>query len=354
MELTIQKATALKEKPQDESNLGFGQIFTDHMFMMNYTEGQGWHDARIVPYGDFALDPAAMVLHYGQAIFEGMKAYRNPDGNIQLFRPMDNLRRFNRSAERLCIPAIDCDFVLDALRQLIRMEQDWVPHTAGTSLYIRPFAVATDAHLGVHVAHNYIFAIILSPVGAYYAEGLKPVRIFVENEYVRSVRGGMGFAKAAGNYACSLIADHEAQKKGCAQVLWLDGVERKYIEEVGSMNIMFKIGGKIVTPPLRGSILAGITRDSVLKLAKQLGIEAEERPISIQEVFDAHANGTLEEVFGTGTAAVISPVGALIWGDREIVINNNEIGPTTQLLYNTLTGIQYGTVEDKQNWVLPL
>ena len=326
MELTIQKATALKEKPQDESNLGFGQIFTDHMFIMNYTEGKGWHDARIVPYGDFALDPAAMVLHYGQAIFEGMKAYRNPDGNIQLFRPMDNLRRFNRSAERLCIPAIDCDFVLDALRQLIRMEQDWVPHTAGTSLYIRPFAVATDAHLGVHVAHNYIFAIILSPVGAYYAEGLKPVRIFVENEYVRSVRGGM----------------------------WLDGVERKYIEEVGSMNIMFKIGGKIVTPPLRGSILAGITRDSVLKLAKQLGIEAEERPISIQEVFDAHASGILEEVFGTGTAAVISPVGALIWGDREIVINNNEIGPTAQLLYNTLTGIQYGTVEDKQNWVLPL
>jgi branched-chain amino acid aminotransferase len=354
MELKIQKATTLKEKPQDESKLGFGEIFTDHMFLMNYTEGQGWHDARIIPYADFSLNPAAMVLHYGQAIFEGMKAYRNPEGKVQLFRPMDNLQRFNRSAERLCIPAIDCDFVLDALRQLISLEQDWVPHLQGTSLYIRPFAIATDPQLGVHVAKQYIFAIILSPVGAYYAEGLKPVRIFVENEYVRSVRGGMGFAKAAGNYACSLIADHEAQKKGCAQVLWLDGVERKYIEEVGSMNIMFKIAGKIVTPPLRGSILAGITRDSVLKLAKQLGIEAEERLISIDEVFAAYENGTLEEVFGTGTAAVISPVGGLVWGDREIVINNNEIGPTAQLLYNTLTGIQYGTVEDKQNWVVAL
>ncbi len=354
MELKIQKATTLKEKPQDESKLGFGEIFTDHMFLMNYTEGQGWHDARIIPYADFSLNPAAMVLHYGQAIFEGMKAYRNPEGKVQLFRPMDNLQRFNRSAERLCIPAIDCDFVLDALRQLISLEQDWVPHLQGTSLYIRPFAIATDPQLGVHVAKQYIFAIILSPVGAYYAEGLKPVRIFVENEYVRSVRGGMGFAKAAGNYACSLIADHEAQKKGCAQVLWLDGVERKYIEEVGSMNIMFKIPGKIVPPPLRGSILAGITRDSVLKLAKQLGIEAEERLISIDEVFAAYENGTLEEVFGTGTAAVISPVGGLVWGDREIVINNNEIGPTAQLLYNTLTGIQYGTVEDKQNWVVAL
>lgn len=354
MELTIQKAAKLKDKPQDESKLGFGTLFTDHMFLMNYTEGQGWHDARILPYADFSLNPAAMVLHYGQAIFEGMKAYRNPDGGVQLFRPMDNLKRFNRSAERLCIPAIDCDFVLDALKTLVELEKDWVPHSQGTSLYIRPFAVATDPHLGVHVSNTYLFAIILSPVGAYYAEGLKPVKIFVENEYVRSVRGGMGFAKAAGNYACSLIADHEAQKKGCAQVLWLDGVERRYIEEVGSMNIMFKLGGKIVTPPLRGSILAGITRDSVLKLARQLGLETEERPISIDEVFAAYENGTLEEVFGTGTAAVISPVGGLIWGDREIVINHNEIGPTAQLLYNTLTGIQYGTVEDKQSWVLPL
>ncbi len=354
MQLTIQKANQLKDKPEDESKLGFGEIFTDHMFLMNYTEPVGWHDPRIIPFSDFSIHPAAMVLHYGQAIFEGLKAYHTPRGTLQLFRPMANLERFNRSAQRLCLPAIDCEFVLDCLQQLIVLEKDWVPHTPGTSLYVRPFAFATDAHLGVHVSHTYTFCIILSPVSAYYAEGLKPVRIFVENEYVRSVRGGMGFAKAAGNYACSLIADHEAQKKGCAQVLWLDGVERKYIEEVGSMNIFFKIGGTLVTPPLRGSILGGITRDSVLKLAKQLGMPVEERLLSIDEVFEAHEKGTLEEVFGTGTAAVISPVGGLIWGDREIEINHNEMGPAAATLYETLTGIQYGTVDDLQGWVYPL
>lgn len=354
MQLTIQKTQCPKAKPQDESKLGFGRLFTDHMFMMNYTEGQGWHDARIVPYGAFDMDPAAMVLHYGQAIFEGMKAYRRPDGQIQLFRPMENLRRFNRSAARLCIPAIDEEAVFGYLQELIKLEQDWVPHSEGTSLYIRPTAVAMDPQLGVHVSKTYVFFIILSPVGAYYAEGLKPVKILVEDEYVRSVRGGMGFAKAAGNYACSLIADSTAQAHGCAQVLWLDGVERKYIEEVGSMNIFFKIGGKLITPPLGGSILGGITRKSVLELAPKLGYEVCEDRLSIQDIFEAQQNGTLEEVFGTGTAAVISPVGGLVWEDKEIAINGGEMGPCAEAIYNALTGIQFGTQPDSMGWTVVL
>ncbi len=298
MDLIIEKTQHPKAKPTDESKLGFGKNFTDHMFAMNYTKGRGWHDARIVPYAPVLMEPSAMVLHYGQAIFEGLKAYRKPDGSIQLFRPMENLLRFNRSAERLCIPAIDVDQVYEYLKELIRIEADWVPKSEGTSLYIRPFAIALDPALGVHVAETYLFMIILSPVGAYYSEGLKPVRILVENEYVRAVRGGMGFAKAAGNYAVSLIADQTAKENGCAQVLWLDGVERKYIEEVGSMNIFFKINGKLITPKLQGSILGGITRKSVLELAPKLGFEVEERPLSFDEVLEAHQKGTLEEVFG--------------------------------------------------------
>ena len=354
MQLTIERTKQPKAKPTDESKLGFGQIFTDHMFMMDYTEGQGWHDPRIVPYAPLQMDPSAMVLHYGQSIFEGLKAYRKPDGSVQMFRPMDNLKRFNRSAARLCIPPIDTDFVLECMKTLVDIEKDWVPHNPGTSLYIRPTAIAMDATLGVHVAKHYVFFIILAPVGAYYAEGLKPVRIFVENDYVRSVRGGMGFAKTAGNYAASLIAEHAAQDHGCAQVLWLDGVERKYIEEVGSMNIFFKINGELITPPLLGSILGGITRDSVLKLAPTLGYPVREERLTIEDVFNAHANGTLEEVFGTGTAAVISPVGALVWGEKEIAINGGEMGPAAQKIYDTLTGIQFGTQEDPMGWTLSL
>ena len=352
MELKIELTTQPKAKPQGP--LGFGRYFTDHMFLMNYTEGQGWHDARIVPYHSLSLDPAAMVLHYGQAIFEGMKAYRRPDGSIQFFRPKDNLRRYNKSADRLCIPNIDVDEVYGYLCRLIDIEKDWVPSGEGESLYIRPFAISTDPFLGVRVANEYLFAIILSPVANYYEEGIHPVRIFVENDYVRSVRGGMGFAKAAGNYACSLIADHTAKKYGCAQVLWLDGVHRKYIEEVGSMNILFVINGKLITPSLEGSILAGITRDSILKLAAHLGYECEERQISIEEVFAAHDNGTLTEVFGSGTAAVVSPVGALVWGDREITIGDGGIGPVTQRLYDELTGIQFGKKQDPMGWTMPL
>lgn len=351
MEIKVTRTTSPKKKPEKGAPLGFGKIFTDHMFTMLYTEGKGWHDAEIRPYEDFKMDPASMVLHYGQAIFEGLKAYKVGD-DIQLFRPMDNLRRFNRSADRLCIPNIDEEFVLGALKQLLEIEKDWIPTEEGTSLYIRPTAVATDPFLGVKVASEYLFFIILSPVGAYYEEGIKPVKIFVENEYVRSVRGGMGFAKAAGNYACSLIADHTAHQYGCAQVLWLDGVHRKYIEEVGSMNIFFVIDGEIITPPLEGSILGGITRDSIIKVARDLGYKVSERKLSIQEVFEAHDNGKLDEAFGTGTAAVISPVGGLVWEGREITIHDNVIGPIAQKCYDTLTGIQFGKIEDKMGWTM--
>jgi branched-chain amino acid aminotransferase len=352
-EISIQRNQNPKPKP-DPSNLGFGQLFTDHMFVMDYTKGRGWHDARIVPYGPFPIEPSAMVLHYGQAIFEGLKAYRKPDGSIQLFRPMENLLRFNRSAERLCIPAIDVNEVYGFMMELLRIEADWVPKSPETSLYIRPFAIALDPQVGVHVSETYAFMIILSPVGAYYAEGLKPVKILVENAYVRAVRGGMGFAKAAGNYAVSLIADAQAKEHGCAQVLWLDGVERQYIEEVGSMNIFFKIAGKIITPKLQGSILSGITRKSVLELAPKLGYEVEERPISINEVIEAQKNGTLEEVFGSGTAAVISPVGCLVYDGKEMKVADGQMGPCAANIYKTLTGIQFGLMPDTMGWTVSL
>ncbi len=323
------------------------------MFIMEHDKN-GWHSPRIQPYAPLALDPASSVLHYGQAIFEGMKAYRRPDGKIQLFRPKDNIKRFNLSSKRLCIPEIDEQFVLEALIKLLQIEKDWVPDKPGQSLYIRPFAVAVDPYVGVSVAEKYLFMIILSPVGAYYEHGLAPVKILVENEYVRAVRGGMGYVKAAGNYACSLIADHEAKKLGCDQVLWLDGVERKYVEEVGSMNIFFKIDGEVITPPLLGSILGGITRDSVLKLASKLGYKASEKRLSIQEIFNAGEQGKLEEVFGTGTAAVISPVGALIWEGKELVVNGGKMGECSRKLYDTLTGIQYGRIDDPFGWTMTI
>lgn len=354
MELRIEKTSSPKTKPVDESKLGFGKVFTDHMFMMNYTEGQGWHDARIIPYAPFSIEPSAMVLHYGQAIFEGLKAYRTPSGSVQLFRPRENLLRFNRSAARLCIPAIDVDQVYGYLKELIRLEADWVPKSPGTSLYIRPTAVALDPALGVHVSQTYAFFIILSPVGNYYAGGLKPVKILVEDEYVRAVRGGMGFAKAAGNYAVSLIADTTAKAHGCAQVLWLDGVERKYIEEVGSMNIFFRIAGKLVTPALQGSILSGITRKSVLELAPTLGYQVEERPVSFEEIIKAQRDGTLEEVFGTGTAAVISPVGHLVCKDEEYLVADGKMGPCAAAIYKKLTDIQFGLCPDDLGWTVAL
>ena len=353
-EIQITRTQTPKVKPQDEGKLGFGKIFTDHMFLMNYETGKGWVDPRIVPYGDFSLDPAAMVLHYGQAIFEGTKCYRRQDGGLQLFRPMDNLRRMSRSAKRLCMPELDEALAFEGLKQLLDIEKDWVPHQAGTSLYIRPTMISLDAQLGVHAAHSYLFYIILSPVGAYYAQGLAPVGMYVEDAYVRAVRGGVGFAKCAGNYAASILAGQIAEEKGYAQVLWLDGVEQKYVEEVGSMNMMFAYGDKIVTPALNGSILPGITRDSVITLGRQLGYTVEESRLAIADIFQDIKDGKLTEAFGTGTAAVISPVGELCWKGEKLTVGDGKIGPVAQKLYDTLTGIQYGRLPDENQWIVKL
>ena len=349
-EYPVQRAAVLKPKP-DPDTLVFGKTFTDHMFIMDYTAGQGWHNGRIVPYGPLALEPSAMVLHYAQEVFEGLKAYRGPDGGVQLFRPMENVRRINSSCERMCIPPLPEEDALAAIEQLVRLEAGWVPSKPGTSLYIRPFIIATTPSLGVHAAHDYLFCIITCPVGAYYAEGINPVKIYVENEDVRAVKGGTGYTKCGGNYAASIKAGEMAEQQGFAQVLWLDGVEKKYVEEVGSMNMFFIIDGVIVTPALNGSILAGITRDSILKLAADMGYKVEERRLSIDEVFEAARNGKLDEAFGSGTAAVVSPVNELCREDEVVRIGDGNIGPITQKLYDTLTGIQFGKGEDKFGWV---
>ncbi len=351
MEIKITKTTTPKQKPTDQSTLGFGKYYTDHMFIMNYDEGQGWHDARIVPYAPIALDPAAMCLHYGQEVFEGMKAYKTVDGGIQLFRPEKNMARLNVSNERLCIPLIDEDFCVEAIKKLVEVDQDWIPTQSGTSLYIRPFIFAIDPHVGVHPAKHLMFVVILSPVGNYYPQGLNPVDIYVEQNYVRAVKGGMGFTKTAGNYAASLKAQDEAEKIGYTQVLWLDGVERKYIEEVGTMNVFFIIGDEVITPELSGSILSGITRMSVIELLKSKGYKVSERRLSIQEVYDAHEKGLLKESFGTGTAAVISPIGTFEWNGKKITVGDGGIGETSQMLYDTITGIQCGKIKDEFNWI---
>lgn len=339
-----------KQKPNDE-DLSFGTVFTDHMFVMDYSEDKGWYDPRITPYDSITLDPAAMIFHYGQTVFEGLKAYATDDGTIQLFRPQSNFKRLNKSNERMVIPPIDETFALTALKKLIEVEKDWIPTAEGTSLYIRPFIISTDAYLGVAPSKNYKFMIILSPVGAYYKEGINPVKIAVENEYVRAVFGGTGEAKTAGNYASSLKAQEVVEAQGYTQVLWLDGLEKKYIEEVGSMNVFFKIDGEIVTPALTGSILHGITRDSVIKMLQHWGFPVIERKISMEELAEAHTEGRLEEAFGTGTAAVISPIGQLYWEDKEYVINEGITGEVSKKLYDTLTGIQYGKVEDPFDWI---
>ncbi len=350
LDIRIEKTTSPKAKPADESKLGFGKVFTDHMFIMNYTEGKGWHDARIVPYGPISLDPSAMVFHYGQEMFEGLKAYKGKDGKARLFRPDMNAKRANASNERLCIPQIPEEDFVDAIKALVKVDEDWIPTAEGTSLYIRPFVIATDEFLGVAPSKTYLFIIILAPSGAYYASGLAPVGIWIEDEYVRAVKGGIGYAKTGGNYAASLAAQVKAHDDGYSQVLWLDGVERKYIEEVGAMNIFFKIDGKIVTPMLNGSILPGITRNSVINLCKSWGMEVEERRISVDELLEAQKTGKLEEVFGTGTAAVISPVGKLRYKDEVMTIGDGGIGKTSQKIYDTVTGIQWGTVEDPFGW----
>ncbi|MFP4661858.1 MAG: branched-chain amino acid aminotransferase [Halanaerobiales bacterium] len=350
MEITVKKAESFKQKP-DEKNLGFGTDFTDHMFIMDYEKGKGWHDPRIVPYGPFEVPPSMSTFHYGQAVFEGMKAYKGPEGQILLFRPKKNMERLNESNKRMCIPEIDTEFCLEAIKELVNVDRDWVPGAEGTSLYIRPFIIATDPALRLKPSTSYKFIVILSPVGAYYPQGIDPVDIYVETKYVRAVKGGTGFAKTSGNYAASMIAQANAAEKGFVQVLWLDGFERKYVQEVGSMNVFFKIDGEVITPELDGSILPGITRNSVIELVRSWGIPVKESQITIGGVYQAHAEGRLEEVFGTGTAAVISPVGSLHWEGKEIKINDGEIGELSGKTYDSITGIQTGKLEDPFDWI---
>ena len=350
MEIKVIKTTHPAEKP-DSSTLGFGKVFTDHMFIMDYSEEEGWHDARIVPFGPIALHPASTVLHYGVEIFEGLKAYRRADGKVQLFRPIENIRRMNRSAERLCLPQIPEEDAMQALTTFVTMEQDWTPSAPGTSLYIRPFLYSTDPTLALHGVHEATFAIILSPSGSYFSDGLKPVPIMVETEDVRAVRGGTGEAKCGGNYAAANRAGDKAMEKGYSQVLWLDGVERKYVEEGGGMNVMFKISGTVVTPMLTGSILRGVTRKSCIELLKSWGVPVEERLLSVDELFEAAKNGTLEEAWCVGTAAVISPIGELAWNNEKYEVNQNRIGALSQRLYDELTGIQWGTRPDPFGWI---
>ena len=351
--IRITRTAQKKQKPKDK-DLAFGTDFTDHMFLVDFQEEKGWYDPRVEPYGPLSLDPATAVLHYGQGLFEGLKAFRGKDGKIRLFRPNKHVERLNRTATKMCIPTLDPDLVLKSWTTLVDVDRDWVPSAVGTSLYIRPTIIASEAFLGVRPAKEYLYFVILSPVGAYYAEGMAPVKIKVIDNYVRAVVGGLGEAKTSANYAASLHAAEDAKHEGFTQVLWLDGVHRKYIEEVGTMNIMMKIGDEIITPPLAGTILAGVTRDSVLALLREWRMRVSERPISIDEVVDAAHKGTLEEVWGTGTAAVISPVGELSYKGERIVVNGGGIGPLTQKLYDTIVEIQYGTARDTRGWTLEL
>lgn len=351
LNIKFEKTQNPKTKP-DENNLKFGTIFTDHMFIMDYQTGKGWYDSRIIPYQSISLAPSAMVFHYGQEMFEGLKAYKTLDKRILLFRPDKNIERANNTNRRICIPEISEEDFLQAIIETVKTDKDWIPQKEGTSLYIRPFIIATDPFIGVRPSDTYKFMIILSPVGAYYPTGLAPVKIWIEDEYVRAVRGGIGEAKTGGNYVASLKSQVKAHDEGYSQVLWLDGVHRKYIEEVGAMNIFFKINGTVVTPMLNGSILPGVTRDSTIALCKKWGLPVEEKKISIDDIFEAYKNGTLEEVWGTGTAAVVSPVNELRWENEIMTIGNGEIGELTHKLYNTITGIQRGTLEDDMGWTV--
>ena len=349
MEIKMNLTTAPKQKP-DESKLGFGKFFTDHMFVMDWSSDEGWHDARIEPFGPLVLHPAATVFHYGAEIFEGLKAYRRPDGDVQLFRPWENMKRLNASAERLSLPQVDEEFALEALKKFVALEKDWVPSAPGTSLYLRPFLFGNDETLGVHTIHHAKYVVIASPVGAYYAEGLNPVKIMIETRDVRAVRGGTGYTKCGGNYAASMRAGDKAAAEGYSQVLWLDGVERRYIEEVGAMNVMFLINDTVVTPKLTGSILPGITRKSCIELLREMGCKVEERLLPVEELSQALKDGSLTEAWGCGTAAVISPIGELRMGQAHYQVADGGIGKLSQKLYDTLTSIQWGTAPDTHQW----
>jgi branched-chain amino acid aminotransferase len=352
LEVAVEKISEdqRKELPSQDS-LGFGKYFTDHMFLMKWNRENGWHDAKICPYQKFEFDPASVVFHYGQAIFEGMKAYKGENGQVYLFRPKDNFERMNESAVRMCMPRLPVEKVLKSLKALLYLEKRWIPTTEGATLYIRPTMIGVEPFLGVRPSEEYYFFIILSPVGAYYPEGFNPTKIYVSDEHVRAVKGGVGHVKTAGNYAASLYTSQIAKKAGYTQVLWLDACEHKYIEEVGTSNIFFKIGDELVTPPLEGSILGGITRNSVLKLAEKWEIPVQERKITIDEVLEACRNGSLQEAFGTGTAAVISPVGELFYKEQTYTINNCEAGELSRRLFDELQAIQAGKAEDPFKWV---
>ena len=351
--ISVTRTAHPRPRPSDDS-LSFGNVFTDHIFVLDYDEGKGWHDPRIIPYQSFALDPASSVLHYAQTVFDGLKAFRGKDGTIRLFRPRAHAERLNRSCERMCIPQLDVEMVLASFRKLIEIDHEWVPSKPGTALYLRPTVIASEAFLGVRPAKSYRYFLILSPVGPYYAEGINPVKILASDQYVRAVVGGTGSAKTAANYAASLYGAEMAKKAGYTQVLWLDGVQHKYLDEVGTMNIMVKIGDEIATPALNGAILAGVTRDSVLTLLRDWGMKVSERPIAIDEVLDAAKSGALQEMWGTGTAAVVSPVGELGYKDQRIVINGGKTGPLTQKLYDTIIAIQYGQSNDPHGWTEPV
>lgn len=348
---TIQKTTAPKAKP-DPDTLKFGKTFTDHMFVMDYSTEKGWHDGRIIPYGPLMLDPAAAVLHYSQQMFEGLKAYKTTDGRILLFRPDMNAKRTNKTNERMCIPQMDETLFIDAIKAIVDVERDWIPDKPGTSLYIRPFIFADEAFLGVHAAAHFKFVIILCPVGPYYAGGFKATSIFVEEEYTRATKGGTGFAKVGGNYAGSLKAQTKANAMGCEQVLWLDATEHAYVEEIGTSNAFFVIGDEIITAPLEGTILPGVTRDSVLALLRKWGMKVSERRLKIDDVFKAAGDGSLKEVFATGTAAVISPVGTLVFKDKNFAIGSGDVGVLSNKLYDTLSGIQTGKLADDMGWTI--
>jgi branched-chain amino acid aminotransferase len=351
MEIKVRATTQRKEKPADESKLGFGRIFSDHMLLIDYDRPKGWHNARIEPYASLKLDPAAACLHYGQMIFEGLKAYHGKDGGIYLFRAIENFRRLNQSARRVCMPELDVNLGMEALKKLILLEQEWIPKTRGTSLYIRPTMIAVEPFLGVQAATKYLFYIIIGPVGNYYAEGLSPVKIYVEDKYVRAVPGGTGEAKTGGNYAASLLPAKEAKEKGFAQVLWLDGCQRMWVEEVGTMNMFFVIDGEVITAPLTGSVLSGITRDSAIRMVRGWGLKMEQKMLSIDEVIAAASSGRLKEAFGTGTAAVISPVGQITYKNKDYVIAGGKMGELSQRLYDEILGIQYAEKPDPYGWV---
>jgi len=351
--IEIQRTPSLKPKPGTEG-LGFGRFFTDHMFRMDYTRERGWHQPRILPHGPLGLDPAAAVFHYAQAVFDGSKVFRGHDDVLRAFRIDDHCRRLATSAERLSMPPVPPEATRQAIEELVRVDADWVPGAPGTSLYVRPALIATEAFLGVRPADRYTFFVILSPVGSYFAGGAEPVRIWVEQQYTRAAPGGLGEAKAAANYAASLAASVDAKKRGYAQVLWLDALEHRYIEEVGTMNLFVRIGDEVITPPLDGTFLPGVTRHSVLALLRDWGVKVTERKLAVDELREAHARGALREVFGTGTAAVISPVGALGFADGELVIGDGKVGELSQRIYDGITGIQYGRLPDPHGWMTPI